>query len=53
MPLPKLTRLENADHGALWSRGALSIREKRQLEEALMLGDPITELTIALEVNYF
>jgi VWFA-related protein len=25
----------------------------RQLEEALMLGDPVTELTIALEVNYF
>lgn len=25
----------------------------RQLEEAFMLGDPITELTIALEVNYF
>ncbi len=27
--------------------------KERQLEEALMLGDPITELTIALEVNYF
>jgi len=25
----------------------------RQLEEALMLGDPITELTIAMEVGYF
>jgi VWFA-related protein len=25
----------------------------RQLEEALMLGDPITELTIAVEINYF
>jgi VWFA-related protein len=25
----------------------------RQLEDALMLGDPVTELTIALEVNYF
>ncbi len=24
-----------------------------QLEDALMLGDPITELTIAMEVNYF
>jgi VWFA-related protein len=27
--------------------------KERQLEEALMLGDPITELTIAMEVNYF
>jgi VWFA-related protein len=27
--------------------------EERQLEEALMLGDPITDLTIAMEVNYF
>jgi hypothetical protein len=27
--------------------------KERQLEEALMLADPITELTIALEVNYF
>ena len=25
----------------------------RQLEEAMMLGDPITDLTIAMEVNYF
>jgi VWFA-related protein len=26
---------------------------ERQLEEAFMLGDPITELTMAIEVNYF
>ncbi|MCC6857108.1 MAG: VWA domain-containing protein [Bryobacterales bacterium] len=26
---------------------------ERQLQEALMLGDPVTDLTIALEVNYF
>jgi VWFA-related protein len=26
---------------------------ERQLQEALMLGDPITDLTLALEVNYF
>ncbi|HEX4277260.1 MAG TPA: VWA domain-containing protein [Bryobacteraceae bacterium] len=25
----------------------------RQLEDAMMLGDPITDLTIAMEVNYF
>ena len=27
--------------------------KERQLEDALILGDPITELTIAMEVNYF
>jgi VWFA-related protein len=27
--------------------------KERQLEEALMLGSPITELTIAMEINYF
>ncbi len=30
-----------------------TIDKERQLEDALMLGDPITELTIALEVDYF
>src|SRR6202030_3165591 len=27
--------------------------KERQLEDALMLGDPITELTIAMEVDFF
>jgi hypothetical protein len=27
--------------------------KERQLEEALMLGDPITEITVVMEVNYF
>jgi VWFA-related protein len=27
--------------------------KERQLEEALMLGDPITDITIAMELNYF
>jgi VWFA-related protein len=27
--------------------------KERQLEDALMLGDPITELTVAMEINYF
>jgi VWFA-related protein len=27
--------------------------KERQLEDAFMLGDPITELTMAMEVNYF
>jgi hypothetical protein len=30
-----------------------SADKDRQLEEAMMLGDPITDLTIAMEVNYF
>ncbi len=34
--------------------GAFTAADKeRQLEEALMLGDPVTELTIAMEINYF
>ena len=38
--------------GKQFSKFTTADRE-RQLEEALMLGDPITELTIAMEVNYF
>ena len=30
-----------------------SVDKERQLEDALMLGDPITDLTIAMEVDYF
>jgi VWFA-related protein len=34
--------------------GQFTVADKeRQLEEALMLGDPITELTIAMEIDYF
>src|SRR5207248_900559 len=34
--------------------GKFTTAEKeRQLEDALLLGDPITELTIALELDYF
>lgn len=34
--------------------GKFTVADKeRQLEDALMLGDPITDLTIAMEVNYF
>ena len=34
--------------------GKFTVADKeRQLEDALMLDDPITELTIALEINYF
>jgi VWFA-related protein len=34
-------------------RDFTSSDKERQLEEALLLGDPITDLTLALEVNYF
>jgi VWFA-related protein len=27
--------------------------KERQLEDALMLGDPVTDLTVAMEINYF
>jgi VWFA-related protein len=30
-----------------------TVDKERQLEDALMLGDPITDLTIAIEINYF
>jgi VWFA-related protein len=30
-----------------------AVDKERQLEEALMLGDPITDLTIAMEIDYF
>jgi len=30
-----------------------AVDKERQLEDALMLEDPITELTIAMEINYF
>ena len=29
------------------------VDKERQLEDALMLGDPITDLTIAMEIDYF
>ena len=38
--------------GKTFNKFTLADKE-RQLEDALMLGDPITELTIAMEVNYF
>jgi VWFA-related protein len=38
--------------GKTWTKYAAADKE-RQLEDALMLGDPITDLTIQMEVNYF
>src|SRR5215471_1429727 len=30
-----------------------AVDKERQLEDALMLGDPVTDLTIAMEIDYF
>jgi VWFA-related protein len=30
-----------------------AVEKERQLEDALMLGDPITDLTVAMEIDYF
>ena len=38
--------------GKVFAKFTLADKE-RQLEDALMLQDPVTELTIAMEVNYF
>jgi len=38
--------------GKIFGKFTASEKE-RQLEDALMLGDPITELTIAMEIDYF
>jgi hypothetical protein len=38
--------------GKVFSKFTTADKE-RQLEDALMLGDPVTELTIAMEINYF
>ncbi len=38
--------------GKVWGKFTTADKE-RQLEEALMLGDPVTELTISMEINYF
>ena len=35
-----------------WAKQGTADRE-RQLEEAMMLGNPVTDITIALELNYF
>src|SRR5580658_9464460 len=38
--------------GKMFGKFTTSEKE-RQLEDALMLGDPVTELTIAMEIDYF
>jgi VWFA-related protein len=48
----KLTYRQGYFAGKEFSKFTAADKE-RQLEEALMLGDPITDLTIAMELNYF
>jgi VWFA-related protein len=38
--------------GKVWAKQGAADKE-RQLEEAFMLGDPMTELTIRMEIDYF
>jgi VWFA-related protein len=52
VPDAKLDYRQGFYAGKTFSKFTTADKE-RQLEDALMLGDPITELTIALEVHYF
>ncbi|HEY4362142.1 MAG TPA: VWA domain-containing protein [Bryobacteraceae bacterium] len=38
--------------GKVWAKLGTADKE-RQLEDAMMLGDPITDLTVAMEIDYF
>lgn len=51
-PAPASPRLEAVLPSLIFGRFTAADKE-RQLEEALMLENPITEITIAMEVNYF
>ncbi len=51
-PSAKLDYRQGYFAGKVFSKFTAADKE-RQLEEALMLGDPITDLTIAMELNYF
>ena len=52
------TRADKVDYRLGYYAGKVfakftAVDKERQLEDALMLNDPITELTIAMEINYF
>lgn len=58
----KITLANNPDYAFNYRQGYYANKvfakfttadKERQLEDALMLGDPVTELTIAMEVAYF
>ena len=46
-------KVDSANFIARWQPKLTSADKERQLEDALMLSDPITELTIAMELDYF
>ena len=53
---PESDRQARLPHRLLRLQGVQAVYvadRERQLQEALMLGDPVTDLTLALEVNYF
>jgi len=61
-PRVKITLINNADAKLDYRQGYYANKvfgkftaadKERQLEDALMMGDPVTNLTIMLEVNYF
>jgi VWFA-related protein len=51
-PSAKVNYRQGYFGGKVWNKFSASDKDM-QLHDALMLGDPITELTIQLEVNYF
>jgi VWFA-related protein len=51
-PSAKLTYRQGYYAGKQFNKFT-TVDKERQLQDALMLGDPITELTIAMEVNFF
>jgi len=51
-PSAKLEYRQGYFAGKVFSKFNATDKE-RQLEDALMLGDPVTELTIAMEIDYF
>jgi hypothetical protein len=51
-PSAKINYRQGYFGGKVWNKFTASDKDM-QLHDALMLGDPITELTIQLEVNYF
>jgi hypothetical protein len=55
-PSPEHRRQARLSPGLLRRQGVRKFTtadKERQLEDALMQGDPVTELTIAMEINYF
>ena len=52
-PLKPLWSIDRVTTRGRSSTKFTAVDKERQLEDALMLNDPITELTVAMEINYF